>query len=611
MKNFDKLILGVAIFLSANAIGQDAPPAVNPVQLGRSSNIYTSLLPQQNQVYADDATDRVIFIHQHDITIWGGGTTENGKIRYDISTDGGATFSNDIGILNPSYDKVSRFPQIIGVADSLLWTASTLNSSDEWDGYVIGLVSEETSGNPSVASEHYVQAGTNTYQPGGLSEGWTDGGLRDVWMTDVQHTSAGFGNEVRLLHAYADDDSLAAASWNVVHTFNMPHDLTLDGDARVVSPNLAFSPDKMHGWVAMLGDLTGGPQHTRNPIFIHSSDHGYNWDAPVEVDLSTAYYGSGGTLYDELRDLWVDMNNAPLSTGVPTCGYEFDLTVDADGNPHMLAVVGSASTTSEPTSDYGFEDELAKLIVDVSSSDLGATWNISKVSPIYTFKGESGFGANLLEHYNYPQISRTADGSHMFYSWVDSDTTEANGGIGFGEAENLYPNLRIAGRRMADNRMTCPKWITNGDLLWDGRAILPTMAPEVLTADGGATFKLPIVMADMLNGNPDEPCRYYYYGNDAVLTNAEFTSDCFTTVSVADNVVAQKLIEVYPNPTESLVKWNGITAQTVEVMDNTGRVVLNVAQPNGTVDISSLTKGVYILRLENEEGIYTSRVLKQ
>lgn len=72
-----------------------------------------------------------------------------------------------------------------------------------------------------------------------------------------------------------------------------------------------------------------------------------------------------------------------------------------------------------------------------------------------------------------------------------------------------------------------------------------------------------------------------------------------------------KSVSIYPNPTEGIVNWNGINAQTAEVMDNTGRVVLNVAQPNGTVDISSLTEGIYILRLENEEGVYTSRIVKQ
>jgi len=36
-----------------------------------------------------------------------------------------------------------------------------------------------------------------------------------------------------------------------------------------------------------------------------------------------------------------------------------------------------------------------------------------------------------------------------------------------------------------------------------------------------------------------------------------------------------------------------------------------VSQPNETVDITSLTDGIYILRLNTEGGVYTSRIVKQ
>lgn len=68
---------------------------------------------------------------------------------------------------------------------------------------------------------------------------------------------------------------------------------------------------------------------------------------------------------------------------------------------------------------------------------------------------------------------------------------------------------------------------------------------------------------------------------------------------------------VFPNPTENMMFWNGINAQTAKVMDNTGRVVMNVSQPNGSIDISALTEGIYLLSLETKDGTYTSRVVKK
>lgn len=68
---------------------------------------------------------------------------------------------------------------------------------------------------------------------------------------------------------------------------------------------------------------------------------------------------------------------------------------------------------------------------------------------------------------------------------------------------------------------------------------------------------------------------------------------------------------VFPNPTENMMFWNGIDAQTARVMDNTGRIVLNVSKPNGSIDISALTEGIYMLSLEAKDGTYTSRIVKQ
>ncbi len=73
----------------------------------------------------------------------------------------------------------------------------------------------------------------------------------------------------------------------------------------------------------------------------------------------------------------------------------------------------------------------------------------------------------------------------------------------------------------------------------------------------------------------------------------------------------RQFVSTYPNPTESSVRWNGISAQTVEVLDNTGRVVVNATQPNGSIDVSHLAEGVYIMMLHVEDGVYTSTVVKQ
>jgi len=83
----------------------------------------------------------------------------------------------------------------------------------------------------------------------------------------------------------------------------------------------------------------------------------------------------------------------------------------------------------------------------------------------------------------------------------------------------------------------------------------------------------------------------------------------FSSVDISD--LPLSTIELYPNPTEGIVRWNGVIAQSVEVYDNTGRVVLTAGKAAGMVDVSSLTEGIYTLKIYADDGVYTARVVRQ
>ncbi len=119
-------------------------------------------------------------------------------------------------------------------------------------------------------------------------------------------------------------------------------------------------------------------------------------------------------------------------------------------------------------------------------------------------------------------------------------------------------------------------------------------------------------------GNPNLTCievddAAYSTSNWTISTfnfdaGSSFDENC-TSVGVTET--AYQAIDIYPNPTKDVVRWNGIVAQTAEVFDHTGRSVLLIAQPNGLIDISELPLGIYVLKLFTEEDVYTSRTVKQ
>lgn len=72
-------------------------------------------------------------------------------------------------------------------------------------------------------------------------------------------------------------------------------------------------------------------------------------------------------------------------------------------------------------------------------------------------------------------------------------------------------------------------------------------------------------------------------------------------------------ISIYPNPTNSelRISYNSdIEIKNISLLDATGRNTGIVLADDGTMDVSSLTNGIYILMFETDSGIFTRKVSK-
>lgn len=94
-------------------------------------------------------------------------------------------------------------------------------------------------------------------------------------------------------------------------------------------------------------------------------------------------------------------------------------------------------------------------------------------------------------------------------------------------------------------------------------------------------------------------CASYLTTNDE-LSHPEIHTDL---LGIIEN--EQSEIKIYPNPAEAVLHIQQISQeyQTATLLDPSGRVVLNnLSLENGNIDISQLSKGTYILRLESTTG---------
>src|ERR1043166_1867365 len=72
--------------------------------LGSATNLLTIIRNDTKPVVADKTLNTVIFVHRNNINVNGG---NSGQLRYDISSNGGVSWTNDVGILNPINNPVA------------------------------------------------------------------------------------------------------------------------------------------------------------------------------------------------------------------------------------------------------------------------------------------------------------------------------------------------------------------------------------------------------------------------------------------------------------------------------------------------------------------------
>ena len=103
--------------------------------------------------------------------------------------------------------------------------------------------------------------------------------------------------------------------------------------------------------------------------------------------------------------------------------------------------------------------------------------------------------------------------------------------------------------------------------------------------------------------------------NDEVLyTSGEHSDGVFFTYNndcehLSVEEVITNNVRLYPNPTNGILNVEGEGAMTISVMNVLGQKVLETtASGNTTIDLSGFDSGIYMVRVETENGIKTEKV---
>ncbi|MCH8904252.1 MAG: T9SS type A sorting domain-containing protein, partial [Bacteroidetes bacterium] len=134
------------------------------------------------------------------------------------------------------------------------------------------------------------------------------------------------------------------------------------------------------------------------------------------------------------------------------------------------------------------------------------------------------------------------------------------------------------------------------------------------TNDGGVSWtQLPIGTNQWLND-------IYFLGGEEgyVVGDSGIILKCEIATSI-DDVISEKKIEVFPNPTTNSINFNvdlnllNISEYDLVIYDMLGRELLkadNIANNRFTIDMNDFTKGLYLYKLTLDSAhIHTGKIL--
>ena len=606
-------------------------------KIGDAISYFTTSGGSKAVLSYDKDLNTVVYVHRadcgHPVAV-----TNSGYYTYDISTDGGTTWSMNQGPiygvqLNPGNGcgggtvlgpHRGRYPK--GVIYNPAGNTDTNNAhiaycgpwntdaagTTKWYGQVHGTGHLDG----SAANENYDS----------LLSGMS------IWPEDMFVTKTGESwilGTVGLqddAHTYQDSLAILKGVWNgndFVYNYS-PFHYRFNLDAMSIPDmNIAFGDDGLTGYIAMLTNqdstYTIYPDSSYYIQVLKTEDGGNTWSCPTDIVLAGAMDSA----------LLVLNNNDRYGTA-----WDLDIVVDKNNNLHIITTVvpiNHAAYSLFQTYDYRTYG-----IFDFYTTDGGNTYQAQLLAHPETMMGSIGSpGVDEINEYLRPFASRIWDGSKLFFGWFDTDT--AYWGIYY----NDQPDLHLIGYDVDANLWTSDLSnllaVNAGENISAGSAaggICRLGDGSYYSIDSAGIYKVPVTYLVQPSINfPDVDCYYIdcaapsgpfsfsghplavpvnhasplcVDGDGVVLSTMELGSDLIVSSNYPNPFTGKTSVDVTLSKAYDVsIEISNVVGQKLSITDYHN---LHSGLNTLTIDAASLSNGIYFFTVKAGSNIVTKKM---
>ncbi len=575
------------------------------IKIGSSGNTHGYWGSPRTYLWADPTINSVVFTH----TMLSETKQEsNGRIAYDVSTDGGTIWTSNVQVYSPfepdSGLAEGRIPQggILNPEgnanpDSAFYTyftSTTDDSNGDWGGYAYG-INALSDTNPANPTQTNLTSGDGYYRL--IPDAFHITKQAVAWYVDGNYkyngTHYNYTGDLIVGHGEMQNGDI------VYEEELLPFMDTIDG---INDMKIAFADDGQTGYILVMTDAVSDPvPYTGfHPVLLKTTDGGESWSDPIQVQLG----GQDGI--ESVKDYFPD--SAIINAGYPTgfdrnevcynMGYQVDMIVDENGNPYITGIIAIGYEDAW----YPYFGQMATW--NVFSKDGGNTWDADALYDNIWLQGNIG----SVFQFNRPYVSMTYNGRYLFFSWLDSDLDAAE--------QNDSPNIYVIGYDVEDHYYS---WVYNVTLFtqaWN-KAFFGSQPYYIFSeVVGYTTFcEIPFVYEEFtVPGDDTQPCNFWYIDGFTILIPfPEGTNE--THADINKITVSQN----QPNPA-SCVTHILVSGQTdlpiqLTVSNTLGQVVYTDQVRSGAqvhnfaVNVSNFDSGIYLYTVKVGDKTTTKKMM--
>lgn len=572
---------------------------ISGVSISSSGNVYGYLVENQSALTANEDIGVIHFTHRADPNVIGVST---GDIISSQSRDGGWTWTQTMAFPNAS-GYYNRYP------GGQLYNPT--GNTDPDNAYVVVLGPSHDGASANVWQHMFMgsfQLDSSNFDHQYLAtygaivrmgfQGTSNG---KFYVISSNYQSSPYSLDTLLLYEGTWDGTNNKVNWTI-NKFDHNFVIGSDGSefAYVWGFNTAWSADGTTGYYWTIGRDSSNDTRSYQPIVWKSSDSGANWAKMPVYDFSNIT-----TITDELRNMGDTAMKRPQFTGA------MDGVVDANGNLHLISRISSAFSNNDDSLDYSFTQTFEGMpghntIFDVYTTSSG--WAAKKLGYVYCVDvadadSPYGSGTDAIGWDLRLQAGRTTDGTKIYASWTDTDTSFAlTNASGF--PMNSFPDIHYAGLDVTTGNVIPDVNYTEGTSI-AGDCYFHYMSDIILTDANGDNI-IPLTELD-LGTTPLDPVAIKYI----MLSGVGFNDANQASASVSQN---------RPNPFSGItnieVTLSEASNLSIEVLSVTGQKVSETnygMTASGLhtyqIDASNLSAGMYFYTVRTGNSSITKKMI--